>query len=116
MDEVETLVPAEAKQPTAAEIEALVQAAREGGSAEASAIVDLCAIAGKPGLAGGFLAAKATRAQVSAELLKQRAAESGPEIASHILPDAGTNTEAKPSQSPVVKIAEAMAAAAKGGK
>lgn len=111
----DTPVTAEAKVPTPAEIEAQVQAARESGAVEASAIVDLCAIAGKPGLAAGFLAGKLTRAQVSAELLKQRAADSGPETASHILPDAGTNTEAKPSQSAIVKACEALAKS-QGGK
>jgi len=116
----DTPATAEVKSPTAAEIEAQVSAARESGTAEASAIVELCTIAGRPELAAQFLANKFTRAKASEELLKLRAAESGPDTASHILPDAGTSTEAKPSQSAVVKAAEAsakkMAEARRGGK
>jgi len=81
-------------------------------------IVEQCAVAGlsaravlahltKPGV---------TVESVNQELIAQRAAEGGTEIASHILPDAGTGTEVKPSQSAVVKACEARAAAFKGGK
>jgi hypothetical protein len=112
----EAVVQAEATHDPTPGSDALVAEAQAAGYNAAAEIMELCAIAGKPALASEFTSKKFTRAQASAELLKLRAAESGPEIQSHILPDAGTNAEAKPSQSPVVKIAEAMAAASKGGK
>jgi signal peptide peptidase SppA len=105
--------------PTPAEVEAQLASARASGAAEVTAIHELCYTAGKPALAYGYIAKKFTLAQVSADLLKQRVEDSGPETASHILPDAGTSIEAKPSESPVVKLAEARAAefkATQGGK
>lgn len=104
--------------------EAEPQAAPAGTAAKAPdfqlavRIVEQCAVAGlsaraalahltKPGI---------TIEAVNQELVKDRAAASGPEIASQILPDAGTHTEARPSQSPVVKACEAIAQNAKGGK
>jgi signal peptide peptidase SppA len=100
---------AAAIQLTTDELVANAQAAGYGAAGE---IVELCAVAGKPGLASGFIGQKFTRAQASAEILKQRAAESGVEITSHIHGDASTDTEVRPSQSAVVKACEARALAA----
>jgi capsid assembly protease len=90
----------------------LIAQAQAAGYGAAGEIVELCAVAGKPGLASGFIGQKFTRAQASAEILKQRAADSGLEITSHIHGDASTDTEVRPSQSAVVKACEARALAA----
>jgi len=103
------LAAAAASQLTTDELVANAQAAGYGAAGE---IVELCAVAGKPGLASGFIGQKFTRAQASAEILKLRVAESGTEITSHIHGDASTDTEVRPSQSAVVKACEARALAA----
>jgi capsid assembly protease len=90
----------------------LVAKATAAGYGAALEIVELCAVAGKPGLAASFIGQKFTRAQASAEILKQRAADGGAEITSNIHADASTDTEVRPSQSPVVKACEARALAA----
>lgn len=81
-------------------------------------VVEQCAVAG---LSARAALAHLTKPGITIEalnhdLVTSRAAQGGPETASQILPDAGTNTEAKPSESPVVKACEALAAQAKGGK
>lgn len=90
----------------------LIANATAAGYTAAAEIVELCAVAGKPGLASGFVAQKFTRAQASEEILKQRSADSGAEIASHIHADASTGTEVRPGQSAIVKACEARALAA----
>jgi hypothetical protein len=106
--------PAMVAQAAAANLQGL-STLGDGVYADGPAVAELCCIAGKPALAAKFISAKFTRSQVSAELLKQRAAESGPDIASHILPDASTNAEANDKS--FVKYTEARIAASKqGGK
>ena len=90
----------------------LVAQAQAAGYGAAGEIVELCAVAGRPGLAVGFIAQKFTRAQASGEILKLRAAEGGDEITSHIHGDASTDTEVEPGQSAIVKACEVLAAAA----
>jgi hypothetical protein len=123
MAEEKKPVPAEATQPAAAA--AATGAPPLGISVvgvaapidESAAILELCAVAGlSASAASEFIGKKLTRAQVFAEIQKQRVAASGPEIASHILPDAGTSTEAKPSETALGRNARERAAKAKGGK
>jgi signal peptide peptidase SppA len=81
--------PAETKQPTAAEIEALVKQARDAGFAEASGIADLCAIAGTPARAAEFIGQRKSVDQVRKELLAARVeAEAGKELNSGVMPGA----------------------------
>lgn len=53
----------------------------------AVAIFELCALAGTPDLAAGFIAGGTPLAAVSADLLAVKASRQAPEIASHIDPD-----------------------------
>ncbi|OSM07665.1 S49 family peptidase [Magnetofaba australis] len=64
---------------------------------EAQAIVDLCALAGMPDLAGGFIAQGMTSEAVRRELLAKRAQSDGPEIHSQVMP--GDGTRIHPAQS-----------------
>ena len=61
---------------------------------EAGAIVDLCALAGMPDLAGGFIAQGMDAASVRKDLMARRA--SGPDVQSHVMP--GDGTRIQPSQ------------------
>ncbi len=97
------------------DIEAIQAEARQQGYAEAAEIVDLCGLAGRPALAGGFIAKNMTAAQVRGELLTLRAASDQEEIQSHVLPEAGTAVPQNLDENPVVKACAAMATA-KGGK
>jgi hypothetical protein len=82
-------VAAEVKQPTQAEIEALIAKAREAGFAEANAIADLCAIAGVPEKASQFIGEKKTADQVRKDLLAARvAAQVNSEVNSSVMPGA----------------------------
>jgi signal peptide peptidase SppA len=83
------VAPPEAKVPTAAEIEALVAAAREAGLAEAGVIADLCAIAGMPGKAAGFIGEKKSADQVRKELLAAKVdSQKGTELSTSVMPGA----------------------------
>ena len=64
---------------------------------EAQAIVDLCALAGMPDLAGGFIAQGMTSDAVRRELLAKRAKSDAPEIHSQVMP--GDGTRIHPAQS-----------------
>ena len=99
----------------AVDIEAVQAEARQKGYAEAAEIVDLCGIAGRPALAGGFIAKGLTTTQVRGELLALRAAADQEEIRSHVLPEAGTNVAQNLDENPVVKACVGLAAP-KGGK
>jgi len=99
MPGTEEQIPAEAKVPTAAEIETMVAQARDAGFGEAQQIADLCAIAGSPARAVEFIAARKSRADVTTELLKARvekqlASQGGKEIQPGVMP----GTDAKPAE------------------
>lgn len=86
--------PADATTPADA-----VTAARAAGYGEAAEIADLCAIAGKPGLAAEFITARKTVGEVRAALLAGRVNEGaeGGELVTHVTALAGTG--AKPAKS-----------------
>jgi signal peptide peptidase SppA len=92
-----------------------VAAAREQGYAEAAEIAVLCAIAGRPALAGDFLARHLSAADVRKELLALRAEAGGEEIHSHVLPEAGTTPKQNLDENPVVRACAALAGT-KGAK
>jgi signal peptide peptidase SppA len=82
-----TPVQAEAKVPTSAEIEAMVNKASANVRADASLIASMCQMQGKPELVAEFLTAGKTPAQVGAELLALKVAgEKGTELLTGVLP------------------------------
>ncbi len=84
--------------------------------ATAREIVGWCAVknmSARQALA--YLTPDATVASVQQKLLEAGVQGSGPEIQSHIAPDAGTGASANVEDSPVVKAARARAAAQQGG-
>jgi signal peptide peptidase SppA len=87
------------KTPVEANAEAVAKATAEGfaaGFAHAVKIVGLCAVAGfKCAGAQKFLKADATIESVQKELVEAQAADAGPEINSHVMPDAGTRATDK---------------------
>ena len=82
----------------------------------AQAIVDLCALADVPNLAGEFIASGKTEEQVRKALMARR--ENGPEIHSHIMPGDGTEVrvEANLDNNPVVVACRKKAVEMVGGK
>ena len=76
---------------------------------EAGAIVDLCALAGMPDLAGGFIANGLGTETVRKELISRRA--SGSDIQSHVMPGDGTrvNPDTNLESNPVVTACQKMA-------
>ena len=76
---------------------------------DAQAVVDLCALAGMPDLAGNFIAKGMDMTGVRNELLSKRA--SSPEIQSHLMPGDGTriNPEANLDSNPMVNACQRMA-------
>jgi hypothetical protein len=80
-------VQAEAKDPTAAEIEAMVTQARADGFNAATEIVVLCAIAGMPTKAAGFITSRAAIKDVQASLMAAKVeAEKGTEMVTGVMP------------------------------
>ena len=71
---------------TEVDLNASLKNARTEERAEIQAIVELCALAGHPQLAGGFIANNASQADVRQTLLERLAAE--PEITSQLTPQA----------------------------
>lgn len=95
---------AEGKVPTAAEIEAMVTEARNKGFGAAAEIVDLCALAGEPGMAAEFITGRKSVADARVSLLakkveKEKASTQGKELITGITPgaDAGGQVQAKAS-------------------
>jgi signal peptide peptidase SppA len=85
--------------------------------ATARQIVEMCALAGLSARASlGFLRPDASVEDIRGEILEAKVEQAGSEIHSHIMPDAGTGASNDPAKSGIVKRAEAMAAAAKGGR
>ena len=70
-------------------------------SANVLAVAEMCLLAGKSDMTFSALERGLSVEQVRNELLAAKASDS-PEISSHILPQAGTQTTTKPEQSPVV--------------
>jgi hypothetical protein len=63
-------------------------AAREQARAEIGAIVDMCAIAGKPELVAKFISSNTSAEDVRKQLLAAKVAENGPELNSSVMPGA----------------------------
>ncbi|MCC6860060.1 MAG: S49 family peptidase [Bryobacterales bacterium] len=104
-----------ATSPPVPDLAAIEAAAREQGYAEAAEIAVLCAIAGRPALAGDFLTRHLSAADVRKELLALRAEAGGEEIQSHVLPEAGAAPKQNLDENPVVRACAALAAS-KGAK
>jgi signal peptide peptidase SppA len=104
-----------AASPPVADLAAIEAEAREQGYAEAAEIVVLCNIAGRPSLAGDFIARHLSVAEVRKELLALRAEADSEEIRSHVLPEASATVKQNLDENPVVKACLALAGA-KGAK
>jgi signal peptide peptidase SppA len=100
-----------ATSPPVPDLAAIEAAAREQGYAEAAEIVVLCAIAGRPSLAGDFIARHLSAAEVRKELLALRAEADKEEIRSHVLPEAGAPAKHNVDDNPVVQACLALAGA-----
>ncbi|MCL5743462.1 MAG: S49 family peptidase [Acidobacteria bacterium] len=105
-----------ATSPPVPDLAAIEAQAREQGYAEAAEIVVLCNIAGRPALAGDFIARHLAVADVRKELLTLRAEADQEDIRSHVLPEAGTAAKQNLDENPVVKACAALAPGAKGAK
>lgn len=105
-----------ATSPPVPDLAAIEAQAREQGYAEAAEIVVLCNIAGRPALAGDFIARHLAVADVRKELLTRRAEADQEDIRSHVLPEAGTVAKQNLSENPVVKACAALTPGAKGAK
>jgi len=101
--------------PPVADLAAIEAEAREQGYAEAAEIVALCTIAGRPALAGDYIARRLSAAEVRKELLALRAEADKQEIVSHVLPETGAPVKPNLEENPVVKACAALAGA-KGAK
>ena len=102
--------------PPVPDLAAIEAEARQRGYAEAAEIVVLCNIAGRPALAGDFIAGQIALGEVRKQLLTLRAEADQEEIRSHVLPEAATTANSNLDENPVVKACTALAAGAKGGK
>jgi hypothetical protein len=76
----------------------------------------LCNIAGRPALAGDFIARHLAVADVRKELLTLRAEADQEEIRSHVRPEASTAANPNLDENPVVKACAALAVGTKGAK
>ena len=97
-----------ATSPPVPDLAAIEAAAREQGYAEAAEIVVLCNIAGRPALAGDFIARHLSVADVRKELLTLRAEADQEDIRSHVLPEAGATAKQNLDENPVVKACAAL--------
>ena len=115
----EVELPAGAGEPTQETPEVIQSAVAAASAAAAShdirkasvnvlAVAEMCLLAGKSDMTFSALERGLSVQQVRNELLAAKASDS-PEISSHILPQAGTQTTAKPEQSPVVLAAQQRA-------
>ena len=107
----EETVRAEVPEPTI-DLEAIRAEAHREGYAEAREIVELCVLAGLPARAAALLAKHASAAEARQYLIEARAAEDGPEIRSHVMPETATSAKVPLEQNPVIKAVERLA---KGG-
>ncbi len=115
----EVELPAGAGEPTQETLEVVQPAVAAASAAAAShdirkasanvlAVAEMCLLAGKSDMTLSALERGLSVEQVRNELLAAKASDS-PEISSHILPQAGTQTTTKPEQSPVVIAAQQRA-------
>ena len=88
--------------------------AEAAGFAHAAEIVELCALAGRPQMAGDFISAHKPLADVRKALIVERAKDGGEEIHSHVMPETGTKAT-KPEDNIVIAACERIAAQMKGG-
>lgn len=102
-------------QDAGGETSAQVQASTAGqshdikaASAQVLAIAEMCLLAGKAEMTAGLIERGVSVDQARKELLAAKASAS-PEISSRILPEAGTQTQTKPEDSPVVRAAKQRA-------
>ncbi len=102
-------------QDAGGETSAQVQASAAGqshdikaASAQVLAIAEMCLLAGKAEMTAGLIERGVSVDQARKELLAAKASAS-PEISSRILPEAGTQTQTKPEDSPVVRAAKQRA-------
>ena len=77
-------------------------------SAQVLAIAEMCLLAGKSEMTAGLIERGVSVDQARKELLAAKASGS-PEISSRILPEAGTQAQTKPEDSPVVRAAKQRA-------
>ena len=105
-----------ATSPPVPDLVAIEAEARQQGYAEAAEIVVLCNIAGRPALAGDFIARHTLLGDVRKQLLTLRAEADQEEIRSHVLPEAGTAANPNLDENPVVKACAALTAGTKGAK
>ena len=80
----------------------------KAASAQVLAIAEMCLLAGKSEMTADLIERGVSVDQARKELLAAKASGS-PEISSRILPEAGTQTQAKPEDSPVVRAAQQRA-------
>jgi hypothetical protein len=106
--ETPTAEAVEVAQPEAATASAAASHDIRKASANVLAVAEMCLLAGKSDMTLSALERGLSVEQVRNELLAAKASDS-PEISSHILPEAGTQTTAKPEQSPVVLAAQQRA-------
>lgn len=90
--------------------DAVRAAAREEARAEIGAIVDMCAIAGKPGLVAQFINSKTSAEDVRKQLLAAKVAENGPELNSSVMPGADAAKPGVASQGKAKPWKEVIAA------
>jgi len=108
--------PAAAPERPSAEIvdlEAVRAGGRDEGVREAAAVAELCALAGMPERTGAMIGQRLSLAEVRKELLELRAEAGAPEVASRVLPGAGTGQPASLDDNPVVRAAKLRATRAK---
>ena len=105
-----------ATSPPIPDLAAIEAEARQRGYAEAAEIVALCSIAGRPALAGDFIAGHTTLGDVRKQLLTLRAEADQEEIRSHVRPEASTAANLNLDENPVVRACAALAAGSKGAK
>jgi len=113
----DTTKKADAEQP-APDLTKIAADAKAEGFAEASEIVELCALANKTSLAPAFIKDKKSAADVRTALLEAQASESDEEdINSHIEAGAsGADSEDEKSMTAMADRKRAQIAARKGGK
>ena len=80
----------------------------KAASVQVLAIAEMCLLAGKSEMTAALIERGVSVDQARKELLAAKASGS-PEISSRILPEAGTQTQAKPEDSPVVRAAQQRA-------
>lgn len=102
---------------TAPDLDKIKAEAKAEGFAVAGEIVELCALAGKPGEAAAFIKDRKSTADVREALLKAQATESdSTEISSHIeAGDGGAKAKTEVDEKALAERKRARIAARKGG-